>query len=125
MWKSEIRFWWPDRSTASFVTLARQTLLQVRLQILSRFSELCTRGVVCPSAVLRNFALILQKCLSDRAAVTGSVSLQVTGSVSSWTRPQGNTTARCLGSATSAACPNTECLLRPPVSRGEDLLKVP
>lgn len=57
--------------------------------------------------------------------MTGSVSLQVTGSVSSWTSPQGNTTARCLGSATSAACPNMECLLRPLVSRGEDLLKAP
>lgn len=47
-----------------------------------------------------------------------SVVLQVIGSAWSWISPQGNTTARCLESATSAACPNMGCLLRPLVSRG-------
>lgn len=44
--------------------------------------------------------------------------LQVTGLASSWISPRGNTTAPCLECATSAACPNTECLHHLPVSRG-------
>lgn len=90
---------------------------------LLRKDRLCSRCVLIISCF---FTLHTVHCYSTANNVKCSeecghelsVFLQVTGLVSSWISRQGNTTALCSESATSVACPNMECLLHPPASRG-------